>query len=317
VAAELDPESFAALLTRLDLRRTLFNVVGGGGEGLPTMGHFLIVRDRLLKELGALAYKNHVVITTGSEGPLRQIVNDEGFRDLPLPIAGEDAFVLLTAGALFPAACAGLEIAQVVAGAADMAERCRAHDGGMTPAHLLAVGISLAGASGPRVAVPALASLRPLAAWIERRCGGWTPADVSGAHPGAGGVALFLAVDRCHHELEIPKAYQDIESVGYLGGQGLGALAALASEAAELALWSTGTPTMTLRCPEIDAHVAGQVCYLVEAAAAVARATCDAAPAERDGGERFAYGLVGRPGYEAERAEVQRLAARREARYVA
>ena len=48
------------------------------------MAQFLIVRDRLLREFGAVDYKDHVVVTTEAQrGSLRQIVNDEGFRSLP------------------------------------------------------------------------------------------------------------------------------------------------------------------------------------------------------------------------------------------
>jgi hypothetical protein len=73
---------------------------------------------------------------------------------------------------------------------------------------------------------------------------------------------------------------------------------------------------VTLICPELTAYVVGQVVYLVEAAATLARATVGAVLDDRDDARRLAYGLAGRPGYEPERAEVQRLASRREARYV-
>jgi glucose-6-phosphate isomerase len=313
VADRPDPECFAALLARLDLRRTLFNVVSGSGDTLPTMSHFLIVRDRLLRELGAVAYQQHVVVTTAAgDGPLRQIVNDEGFRDLSLPSDVVDDRALLTAAALFPAACAGADVVDVVAGAADMADRCRNQGDRMSPAHLLATGRLLAGPRGVSVLTPVSTSLHDLATWIERRWGRGVPAE--DALPDPRPVVLLLAVQQLRQELEIPKAYQDLESVGYLGGQGLGALAALQDEAAEMALWSAGRATIALRCPTITAFVLGQVVYLVDAADALARPTSAAAGPEA--AAQLAYGLAGRPGYEAERAEVQRLAARREARYV-
>jgi len=56
--------------------------------------------------------------------------------------------------------------------------------------------------------------------------------------------------------------------------------------------------------------------YLVEAAATLAGAASGTALDDREDGRRLAYGLAGRPGYEAERAEVERWASRREARYV-
>jgi hypothetical protein len=111
-------------------------------------------------------------------------------------------------------------------------------------------------------------------------------------------------------------AYQDIESIGYLGGQHLGALVAHERAAIETALWRAGELTLTLLLPAITPYVMGQVVALTEAATLLARPTAEAT-SDDAAAARLAYGLVGRPGYEAERATAQRLAARREDRYVA
>src|SRR5262249_13943476 len=80
VADSIDPAAIQALLASVDLRRTLFNVVSKSGDTAETMARFLIVRDRLMRELGAVDYKRHLLVTTEKErGSLRQIVNDEGF----------------------------------------------------------------------------------------------------------------------------------------------------------------------------------------------------------------------------------------------
>ena len=93
----------ARLLDGLDLTRTAFNVVSKSGETAETMAQFLIVRDRLLRALGAIDYKPRVIITTDAEhGSLRQIVNDEGFRDLVVPAGVGGRFSVLTAAGLVP-----------------------------------------------------------------------------------------------------------------------------------------------------------------------------------------------------------------------
>ena len=302
----IDPERLTTLVGRLDLRRTLFDVVSATGDALDTMSQFLIVRDRLLKELGAVEYKQHVTITTsGGPGALRQIVNDEGFRDLAFPPDVADDVAVLTAAALFPAACAGADLAALAAGAADMAERCNAGDVAANPARLLA--IALARAAGACTVV-APVRLQGLGAWIER------PGERLPAVP----LVLFLAVDEAADGGEIPKTFQDLESIGYLGGQPLGVLAELERQARELALWSIGRPTATLVCPQIDEYVVGQVVWLVQAAVAAARGLAETPPdvAAASVAERFAWGLAGRAGFESERAEAQRRAGRKEARHV-
>ena len=121
VEDNVDPQSFGALLDDLDLTRTAFNVVSKSGETAATMAQFLIVRDRLLRALGAIDYKPRVIVTTDPErGSLRQIVNDEGFRDLAVPAGVASRFSVLTAVGLLPAAILGLDIVKLLEGAAAM-----------------------------------------------------------------------------------------------------------------------------------------------------------------------------------------------------
>src|SRR5439155_912959 len=127
VADSIDPDAFGTLLGRLDAKRTLFNVISKSGETAETMAQFLVVRDRLLHELGAVDYKHHLVVTTDAEkGVLRQIVNDEGFRDLVVPDGVGGRFSVLTPVGLFPAAVAGIDVEELLAGAVYVDERARA-----------------------------------------------------------------------------------------------------------------------------------------------------------------------------------------------
>ena len=105
----------ADLLGAVDLERTLFNVVSKSGDTVETMARFLIVRDRLMREFGAVDYKDHVIVTTEAErGSLRQIVNDEGFKALAVPPDIDGRFSALTAVGLFPAAVAGIDVEELL-----------------------------------------------------------------------------------------------------------------------------------------------------------------------------------------------------------
>src|SRR6266852_4996711 len=66
-----------ASLDEVDPHRTVFNVISKSGATAETMSQFLIVRERLLKVLGAVDYNRRVVMTTDADaGALRQSVND-------------------------------------------------------------------------------------------------------------------------------------------------------------------------------------------------------------------------------------------------
>src|SRR5262249_23897818 len=145
VSDSIDPGALRALLGELDLQRTLFNVVSKSGDNAETMGRFLIVRDPLMREFGAVDYKDHIIVTTQAQrGSLRQIVNDEGFQSLSVPPDVEGRFTALTAVGLFPAAAAGVDIEELLAGAAMMDERMRAAESPLSDPAL-----ALAGAFRP------------------------------------------------------------------------------------------------------------------------------------------------------------------------
>src|SRR5439155_10565731 len=115
VADNIDPRSFGAILDEVDPHRTTFNVISKSGETAETMSQFLIVRERLLKVLGAVDYSRHVVMITDADaGALRQIVNDEGFRSLAIPPGISGRYSVLSAVGLLPAAVAAIDVNELL-----------------------------------------------------------------------------------------------------------------------------------------------------------------------------------------------------------
>jgi len=342
---------FGALLGQLDARRTLFNVISKSGETAETMAQFLVVRDRLLHELGAVDYKHHLVVTTDAEkGVLRQIVNDEGFRDLVVPDGVGGRFSVLTPVGLFPAAVAGIDVEELLAGAVYVDERARA-----AAAPLADPALALAGALfllATRHAKPILV-LMPyctrLAATADWFCQLWaeslgkardlagrtvewgqTPVRALGAadqhsqlqlyvEGPRDKVVLFARVEDHGAAVDLPTTYQDLEGVGYLGGHSLGELLNAEQRATELALAKRGRPSATLVLPAVNAFTLGQLLYLLETATVAVGALAGIDPFGQPGveeGKRLAYGLMGRPGFEANRAEVEAWLARKDARFI-
>jgi glucose-6-phosphate isomerase len=329
VADNVDPWSFGVLLDQLDWARTAFNVVSKSGETAATMAQFLIVRDRLLRALGAIDYKPRVIVTTdATRGSLRQIVNDEGFRDLALPAGVGGRFSVLTAAGLFPAAVAGVRVEDLLAGAAWMDARVQSPDPNENPALLLGMLLYLAETrrkTNVVVLMPYSDRLRALGRWFAQL---WAESlgksvDVDG-HPSRAGstpqpavgatdqhsqlqlwldgpgdqVVIFVRVEDHGREIEIPSAYKDLEGVGYLRGKGLGALLNLEQRATERALQQRGRLGLTLSVPQVNAFTLGQLFQLFEAATLFAGALHRVAgwdqPAAAEEGRRLTFGLAGR-----------------------
>jgi glucose-6-phosphate isomerase len=351
VADSIDPDAFGPLLASLDLQRTLFNVISKSGETAETMAHFLIVRDRLLRELGAVDYKRHLVVTTDAkQGALRQIVNDEGFRALPIPAGVGGRFSVLTPVGLFPAAAAGIDVEELIAGAGAMDERGRTATSALAdPALALAGAMWVLAERRRKNIIVLMAYCERLVAvgdwfcqlWAEslgkavaldgRRVEwGQTPVRGVGAadqhsqlqlyvEGPRDKVVVFVRVEDHGAGVDIPASYQDLESVGYLGGHSLGELLNAEQLATELALGKSGRPSATASLPVVNPFTLGQLLYLLEMTTAATGALAGIDPFGQPGveeGKRLAYGLMGRPGYEAQREEVEAWRTRKDARFV-
>ena len=78
------------------------------------------------------------------------------------------------------------------------------------------------------------------------------------------------------------------------------------------ALVAAGRPVVELALPRVDAHALGEVVMLFEAATALAGLLRGIDPFDQPGveiGKDYAYGLLGRAGYESEAASVAAILA--------
>ncbi len=318
VVDTVDPAAIHTLLEALDLKRTLFNVVSRSGDTAETMALFLIVRDRLLRELGALDYKERLIVTTDAQrGSLRQIINDEGFRDVVVPPGLDGRFAALSPLGLFPAAAAGIDVEELIAGAAFMEARGRAAETPLADPPVVLAGAlhRLArryGRTGVRVR-PYSDRLAPVRDWMQTA---WRLVGPDAQGPG---VTLFLRVEEHGTAVDVPAGYQDLDDVGYLGGHSLGELRNAQQRAAEATLARHAQPSVTVTLPALNPFTVGQLLFLLQMTAVVTDSLTDTPvdPVSLDGeAQRLTCGLLGRTGFGEEAAEVEQWLARKDPRLV-
>jgi glucose-6-phosphate isomerase len=329
----VDPDTVGSLLDRIDVRRTLFNVISKSGTTAETMSQFLVVRDRLARALDDPdGYRRHLVFTTDPEkGVLRKIADEEGIATLPIPANVGGRFSVLSAVGLLPAALVGIDIGALVDGAGAMAERCAAPGLRENPAGAFAALQWLAdtdAGAGVHVMMPYSDRLDSVADWFRQlwaeslgkrvdRDGnevfvGPTPVKALGATDQHSQVQLyiegpfdktvtFLAVRERAGDVAIPSLYGDVEALGYLGGRTLGELLDAERRATAAALAERGRMNMTLTLPRLDAGFLGRLLMLLEIATVYAGGFYGVDPLDQPGvelGKRLTYGLMGRPGVE-------------------
>ncbi len=333
VLDNVDPDTVASLLDRIDVRTTLFNVISKSGTTAETMSQYLVVRERLEEALdGPEAVRRHLVFTTDPEsGVLRRIADGEGVVTLPVPGNVGGRFSVLSAVGLLPAAMVGIDIDGLLAGARAMDERCRTGELAGNPAGLFAAVQWLAdtGAQAPiHVMMPYSDRLYSVADWFRQlwaeslgkrvdRAGnevftGPTPVKALGATDQHSQVQLymegpfdktvtFLAVAERDQDVPIPELYGEIDALGYLGGRTLGELLDAERRATGAALTERGRMNMTLELPRIDERAIGSLLMMLEIATVYAGGLYGVDPLDQPGvelGKRLTYGQMGRPGVE-------------------
>jgi glucose-6-phosphate isomerase len=333
-----DPEKIAATLDTVDLSRTLVNVVTKSGQTAETMANFLVARDALIRELGEAVYAKHVVATTDpKEGLLRQLADDEGYRTFPVPPGVDGRQTVLSAVGLLPAALCGVDVHQMLAGAAAMRERCRATDLRDNPAYLLAALAYLADSRYDKsmlVLMPYADALYGVADWFrqlwaeslgkklsttgEEVYAGQTPIKALGAIDQHSQIQLYtegpndklialIAVGAYREQVAIPAPPSSIPDLAYLNGGELGQLLDRERSATAWALAEAGRPNLTITTPVIDAFAIGELFYLFQLQTVMAGALYGVNPFGQPGveaGKNATYALMGRAGYEDLRTEL-------------
>ena len=333
VLDNVDPHRIDALLGRLKLERALFVVISKSGGTAETMAQYLVVRERLTQQTKDAA-AHLVFVTDPKNGALRQIANREGIPALDIPPAVGGRYSVLTPVGILPAALIGMDTAQLLAGAAAIAERCRGDDLSKNPAGVFATLQFLADTKLGRhihVLMPYSDPLSDVANWFvqlwaeslgkHRTKGdpgiGPTPLAAVGATDQHSKVQLFMegppdktvtfiAVDQVGVALTIPKLHGDIKELGYLGGHQLGELLSIEQRATAGALARRGRINMTIHVDRADAWHLGALFMLLEIATIYAGEMYGINPLDQPGvelGKQFTYAMLGRADAEQARQE--------------
>jgi glucose-6-phosphate isomerase len=345
ITDNVDPEKLVALFDVIDLETTLFNVITKSGSTSETMSQFMIIKELLETKFGKEVAKKHIVCTTDiKNGNLRPIADQEGYKSFVIPDGVGGRFSELTPVGLLPAAMCGIDIAELLAGAAYMDELCSQADTFSNPGEMFGIlsYISMKQDKNISVMMPYVDRLKFIGDWFAQLWAeslgkkvntkgdevrvGQTPVKALGVTDQHSQVQLyaegpqdkiitFLCVDEYHSEITIPKIYGDIPSLGFLGGETHNTLITTEKMATEYALLKAGQTNMTITLPKVNEFTIGQLLYLFEVATGIAGELLDINAFDQPGveeGKNATYAMFGRPGYEAKKAELDKKPAKKD-----
>jgi glucose-6-phosphate isomerase len=330
------------------LKTTLVNVISKSGETAETASQFMILRETLRKRLGD-SFAQHIIATTdAAKGTLHEIATADGYDMLPVPDDVGGRFSVLSAVGLLSAAMCGVDIDQLLAGAAAMKNRIEQNDWADNPAcTLAAVKYLMFARKGKPVHVmmPYSNRLYSLADWYRQlwaeslgkatdRNGdqivcGPTPVKALGTTDQHSQVQLyregpndkltiFLEVDKHPREVRVPEVFSDRPGLGYLCKARLSKLLNAEKEATEYAMAQSRRPTVTIRFPDISPFSVGEFIFLYEFTTSLMGELLNINAYDQPAvelGKKATFALMGRDGYE-QMAEEMRTFRRVDRKYL-
>ena len=298
VEDNIDPERMAALFDVIEMEKTCFCIITKSGATAETMSQYLIVTEALKAKVGDEWPKHILAVTDHEKGNLIKLSKEFGFETFYIPDGVGGRFSEMCPVGLVPAACCGIDIRAMLAGAAAMDERCKSEDMMKNPALLEAVLQYIASMQMGRniqVMMPYADSLKYMADWFcqlwaeslgknKRRDGsdchaGQTPAKALGVTDQHSQLQLynegpmdkvitFIKVENFRAETKIPHGCEAFKDVAFLGGMTHNTLIEAERQGTEYALYVNRRLNQTIIMPEVNANTLGQLMFFLEMATA-------------------------------------------------
>ncbi|MCC6544303.1 MAG: glucose-6-phosphate isomerase [Nitrospirae bacterium] len=334
----VDPDETTALLEVLDLKKTVIVVVTKSGGTAETMAGFLVLKAAIQKTAGKIDPSQVIAITDPDKSDLLKIARKNGYRTLEIPAGVGGRFSVLTPVGLLSAAVSGINIDEMLAGAALMDKRCSNPDAWHNPAYMKGLlEYMFQTRQGRHISVmmaysEALGTIIDwfVQLWAEslgKKHGidgrivftGQTPVKAIGATDQHSQLQLymegphdktitFLRTNKFNNTVSIPEDFQDIEGISYLGGHTLNELILAEQKATEVALARNGRPSCRIDIPAITPSVIGQLFYMFEVQTAFAGGLYKINAFDQPGveeGKKLTFGMMGRKGFEDKRNEIE------------
>ena len=337
VEDNVDPVRMAALLDVIEPEKTCFNVISKSGATSETMTQYLIIAD-ILKKKGVNLPDNMIFTTDASRGNLIKIDNSFGgkFKKYVLPDGVGGRFSEMCPVGLLPAAVLGIDIKAMLEGAAYMDKLCSSPEISDNPALACAAlqYITMKQGKNINVLMPYSDNLKLMADWY---CQLWAESlgkavDYDGKVVNAGTtpvkslgvtdqhsqvqlyiegpfdkVITFISVGKYACEMPIAHGCEDIPDVGFLGGHTMQELIQAENKATAYALMRAGRMNYTINLPEVNEYTLGQLMFLLELQTAYTGALLNINTFNQPGvenGKKATFALLGKKGYEAQKAEM-------------
>lgn len=306
------------------------NVISKSGTTTEPAVAFRFFRKLLEEKYGAEGAKARIFATTDkARGALKSLADAEGWETFVVPDNVGGRYSVLTAVGLLPIAVAGIDIEALMGGAGDMMKLCETAASLECPAwHYAAVRYALYCSSLP---VEILGCYDPafrfMTEWWKQLYGESEGKDGKGLFPASveftadlhsmgqyiqdGRRIIFETIVRLgnsDHQLLVPYDEANGDGLNFLAGKSMDDIRERAMDGTLLAHTEGGVPNIIVEAGGKTARDLGQLIYFFEYACGLSGYLLDVNPFDQPGVEAYKknmFALLGKPGYEDRRAELE------------
>ena len=310
-------------------KRVSLNIISKSGTTTEPAVAFRVLKEYLEKTVGKEEAKSRIYATTDrARGTLKEQADREGWQTFVVPDDVGGRFSVLTAVGLLPIACAGLDIDKLMEGAAVAREKLSA----CTPdndCYKYAAARNILYRKGKKVEL--LACYEPdftlMNEWYKQLFGESEGKDQKGLMPTSvifstdlhsmgqfvqdGARIMFetvVDIKKPHTELHIQQDPENLDGLNFLADHDMSYVNRKAMEGTILAHTDGGVPNIVLEVDSLGEFDLGYLIYFFERACAISGYLLGVNPFDQPGVESYKknmFALLGKPGYEAQKAELE------------
>ena len=307
------------LLEVIGKRDFSVNVISKSGTTTEPAIAFRIFKQKLEEKYGKAGARERIYATTDkAKGALKTLAAQEGYDTFVVPDDVGGRFSVLTAVGLLPIAVAGIDIDELMRGAADGVKAYK-KPFAENDCYQYAAIRNILHRKGKDIELPVNYEPRChyIAEWWKQLYGESEGKDGKGIFPASvdftsdlhsmgqyiqdGRRSLFetvLEIGSPEADLSIFKTDDDLDGLNYLNGKSLDYINKKAAEGTRMAHTDGGVPNLTIHIPEATPYYLGQLFFFFEKACAVSGYLLGVNPFDQPGVEAYKknmFALLGKP----------------------
>lgn len=330
VGNNMSSAQLSDIMTIIGERDFGINVISKSGTTTEPAIAFRLFKTLCEKRYGKDGAKKRIFATTDkARGALKQLATEEGYETFVVPDDVGGRFSVLSAVGLLPIAAAGIDIAEMMRGAAEARD---AFQTGTTADNLCFRYAALRNilyrkGKGTEILVNYEPALSMFGEWFKQLYAESEGKDLKGIFPVSANFStdlhsigqfiqdgtrnLFetvLWVKESRAEVVIPEAEDDLDGLNYLAGKTMHFANSKAYNGTLLAHVDGGCPNIVLEIDRADAYHFGYLVYFFEKACGLSGYLLGINPFDQPGVESYKknmFALLGKPGYEDAKAELE------------